>query len=115
MADTRSLSIRKEIYNSLKAYCEANGMKVIDVAGRFIHDGLMNEMYGDIPFGKVDNGLMSSDKKEVEVITVNTNENKTIVEEENKEVIETIIEDIKPVQEETVQKINKKPRKRILK
>lgn len=115
MADSRSLSIRKEIYDSLKSYCDANGMKVIDVAGRFIHDGLMNEMYGDIPFGKIDNVVVSNNKKEVEVITVNTDENNTVVEKENKEVIETIIEDIKPVQEETVQKINKKPRKRILK
>lgn len=53
MKETASVSIKYQTYERLKSYCSDNGLKIIDIASKFIHEGLMKEMYGDIPYGQI--------------------------------------------------------------
>lgn len=53
MKETASVSIKYQTYERLKSYCSDNGLKMTDIASKFIHEGLMREMYGDIPYGQI--------------------------------------------------------------
>ena len=44
------VEISDKTYEKLREYCELNDLKMGSLADKFIYDGLMIEMYGDVPF-----------------------------------------------------------------
>jgi hypothetical protein len=44
------IEISDKTYEDLKEFCSLNGLKIGQYADKLIHDGLMIEMYGDVPF-----------------------------------------------------------------
>ena len=44
------IEISDKTYDRLKEYCSLNGLRVSQFADKLIFDGLMIEMYGDVPF-----------------------------------------------------------------
>ena len=44
------VEISDKTFERLKEYCELNGIKIGQCADKLIFDGLMIEMYGDVPF-----------------------------------------------------------------
>ena len=44
------VEISDKTYDLLKEYCALNKLKIGQYADKFIYDGLMIEMYGDVPF-----------------------------------------------------------------
>jgi len=44
------VEISDKTYEKLREYCELNDLKMGSMADKFIYDGLMIEMYGDVPF-----------------------------------------------------------------
>ena len=53
MKEIASIGIKYSTYERLKSFCTDNGLKITDIATKLIHEGLMREMYGDIPYGKI--------------------------------------------------------------
>lgn len=64
-----SIQIDEKIYNSLKSYCDLNGLKISDFACKLIKNGLSIEKYGNIPFGNV----LGSEITEYSSVTESTN------------------------------------------
>ena len=44
------VEISDKTYEDLKEFCSLNGLKIGQLADKYIRDGLMMEMYGDVPF-----------------------------------------------------------------
>jgi len=44
------IEISDKTYEDLKEFCSLNDLKIGQYADKLIHDGLMIEMYGDVPF-----------------------------------------------------------------
>lgn len=44
------VEISDKTYDDLKEFCSLNGLKIGQLADKYIRDGLMMEMYGDVPF-----------------------------------------------------------------
>lgn len=44
------VEISDKTYEDLKEFCSLNSLKIGQYADKLIHDGLMIEMYGDVPF-----------------------------------------------------------------
>jgi len=44
------VEISDKTYEDLKEFCNLNDLKIGQFADKLIHDGLMIEMYGDVPF-----------------------------------------------------------------
>ncbi len=44
------VEISDKTYENLKEFCNLNDLKIGQLADKLIHDGLMMEMYGDVPF-----------------------------------------------------------------
>lgn len=44
------VEISDKTYEDLKEFCRLNDLKIGQYADKLIHDGLMLEMYGDVPF-----------------------------------------------------------------
>ena len=44
------IEISDKTYEDLKEFCSLNGLKIGQFADKLIRDGLMIEMYGDVPF-----------------------------------------------------------------
>ena len=44
------IEITDKTYERLKEFCSLNGLKIGQYADKLIFDGLMIEMYGDVPF-----------------------------------------------------------------
>ena len=44
------IEISDKTYEDLKEFCSLNNLKIGQYADKLIHDGLMIEMYGDVPF-----------------------------------------------------------------
>ena len=44
------IEISDKTYGDLKEFCSLNSLKIGQYADKLIHDGLMIEMYGDVPF-----------------------------------------------------------------
>ena len=44
------IEISDKTYERLKEFCALNGLKIGQQADKLIYDGLMIEMYGDVPF-----------------------------------------------------------------
>jgi len=44
------IEISDKTYEDLKEFCSLNSLKIGQYADKLIHDGLMIEMYGDVPF-----------------------------------------------------------------
>ena len=44
------VEISDKTYEDLKEFCSLNNLKIGQFADKLIHDGLMIEMYGDVPF-----------------------------------------------------------------
>ena len=44
------IEISDKTFEKLKEYCQLNGLKIGQQADKLIYDGLMLEMYGDVPF-----------------------------------------------------------------
>ena len=44
------VEISDKTYEDLKEFCNLNDLKMGQLADKLIHDGLMMEMYGDVPF-----------------------------------------------------------------
>lgn len=44
------VEISDKTYEKLKEYCSINDLKIWQYADKLIYDGLMIEMYGDVPF-----------------------------------------------------------------
>lgn len=44
------IEISDKTFETLKDYCTLNGLKLGQCADKLIYDGLMIEMYGDVPF-----------------------------------------------------------------
>ena len=44
------IEISDKTYEDLKEFCSLNGLKIGQLSDKFIRDGLMIEMYGDVPF-----------------------------------------------------------------
>lgn len=44
------IEISDKTYDRLKEYCELNGFKIGQFADKLLYDGLMIELYGDVPF-----------------------------------------------------------------
>ena len=44
------IEISDKTYGDLREFCSLNGLKIGQYADKLIHDGLMIEMYGDVPF-----------------------------------------------------------------
>lgn len=65
MSELRQISIKQDVYERLKDYCGLNGIKISEAATEFIKTGLMNIMYGDIPFGTVVPDTQSVKNEEV--------------------------------------------------
>ena len=57
------IEISDKTFEKLKEYCQLNGLKIGQEADKLVYDGLMMEMYGDVPFTtykkpvKEENGL----------------------------------------------------------
>lgn len=47
---TKSITIKSELYNDVKEYCNLNNLDINELIEKFIADGLMIEKYGDTPF-----------------------------------------------------------------
>lgn len=44
------IEISDKTFEKLKEYCQLNGLKIGQEADKLVYDGLMMEMYGDVPF-----------------------------------------------------------------
>lgn len=44
------VEISDKTYDKLKEFCDLNDLKIGQLADKLIYDGLMIEMYGDVPF-----------------------------------------------------------------
>lgn len=47
---SHKVEISDKTYDDLKEFCSLNGLKIGQLADKYIRDGLMMEMYGDVPF-----------------------------------------------------------------
>ena len=47
---SHKIEISDKTYEDLKEFCRLNSLKIGQYADKLIHDGLMIEMYGDVPF-----------------------------------------------------------------
>lgn len=47
---SHKIEISDKTYEVLKEFCNLNNLKIGQFADKLIHDGLMIEMYGDVPF-----------------------------------------------------------------
>ena len=64
------VEISDKTFERLKEYCELNGLKIGQCADKLIFDGLMIEMYGDVPF--------TNYRKVREMVEIPVKENVTI-------------------------------------
>ena len=47
---SHKIEISDKTYEDLKEFCNLNTLKIGQLADKLIHEGLMIEMYGDVPF-----------------------------------------------------------------
>ena len=48
-----TITIKEKLYKDLKAYCELNEVEIDDLCNDAISKELVNQKYGDIPFGVI--------------------------------------------------------------
>ena len=82
------VEISDKTYEDLKEFCNLNDLKIGQLADKLIRDGLMIEMYGDVPF----TNYHIKPPQEIKTIEVKGTLNKDGIFEQEK---------VKPIDEET--------------
>lgn len=102
------VEISDKTYEDLKVFCSLNNLKIGQFADKLIHDGLMIEMYGDVPFT---NYRMPKREEIVELVREAERNSYPISEETSgrtraAQVVKDVIEEFKNTAEifETMQK-----------
>lgn len=69
------ITIKESLYKKLKDYCNLNGIDIESFCNNAIDKELMEQKYGDIPFGVIGN----EEKKELPSIHFEENEIPTVI------------------------------------
>lgn len=89
--ETKSVSIGRKLYDSIREYCDLNGLQVKEYVNTLLSKAFMEDKYGTAP------PVVSKKKREVPVV-----EEPTPVKVEKK-VVEIVVEE-EPKKEEKIEK-----------
>lgn len=97
------VDISDRTYDKLKEYCETNKLKIGNFADKLIYEGLMIEMYGDVPFT---NYRVNLPKEEIVALVKEAESNSVPIKEKTGEttpaaqVVKDVIKDFEKLADE---------------
>lgn len=97
------VDISDRTYDKLKEYCETNKLKIGNFADKLIYEGLMIEMYGDVPFT---NYRVNLPKEEIVALVKEAETNSVQIKEKTGEttpaaqVVKDVIKDFEELADE---------------
>lgn len=111
---THKVDISDRTYDKLKEYCETNKLKIGNFADKLIYEGLMIEMYGDVPFT---NYRVNLPKEEIVALVKEAESNSVPIKEMTGEttpaaqVVKDVIKDFEKLADEFEAKLKAKQSK----
>jgi len=94
MADNHFVKINEALYDDLREYCSANGLKIMAFVNGCLREKLVMEKYGDIPFGTIKTNI-TVEGDEVNLHTNHTGEQEDfIIPKKEEQVVENFISKI---------------------
>lgn len=54
-----SVKIKDDLYKEISDYCKLNSLSIVEYVNNKLKSAIINEKYGDIPFGKIPNDTPS--------------------------------------------------------